>query len=300
MRSTLRYEFYALISAMLVAVSWIIAEIVLQFYEIPVIWTAVLTSLSGGIGLLLLSPQISRPSVWTFTWRQWVRVTIAAFCLYAASALLGYYSVRLIGAGKSSLLGLLQAPAVIILSIIFLGERLLLKHWLAGALMLFGAFLINFNPEALTFEFGTGELARVVLALFVGIAIVIMKPIVTNINEIQVTGVSMLIGGLFLSMALPWFDTGLELTIPAFCLLVLVGLLRGLSWYAYYVPLPIIGASRAIILFGSYSFFTVLLQLITVSITQDLGIQLPPNLAMALLGGLVIVGGIVVMTRSSE
>ncbi|MEM7119166.1 MAG: DMT family transporter [Chloroflexota bacterium] len=298
MTSTFRYNSYVLISAILVAISWIVAEIVLQFYEIPVIWTAVLTNLFGGVGLLLLSPQISRPSILTLTRQQWIRVIIAAFCLYAASTLLGYYSVDLIGAGKSSLLGLLQSPAVIILSIIFLGERLLLKHWLAGALMIFGAFLINFNPTAFTFEFGAGELARVALAFFVGIGIVLMKTVVANINEIQVTGVSMTIGAIFLSLTIAWFDTSLQLTLPAFGLLLLVGLLRGLSWYAYYVPLPFIGASRAIILFGSYSFFTVMLQLITVAIAPNLGIQLPSNLMMALLGGLVVVGGIVIMTRS--
>ncbi|MEM7533373.1 MAG: DMT family transporter [Chloroflexota bacterium] len=300
MPSTLRHNFYVLISAMLVAISWVIAEIALHFYEVPVIWTAILTNLSGGLGLLLLAPQISRPSVWTFTWQQWVRLIIAAFCIYVASTLLAYYSINLIGAGKSTLLGLLQAPAVIILSIIFLGERLLLKHWLAGALMIFGAFLINFNPEALTFEFGSGELARVALAFFVGVGIVLMKPIVVNINEIQVTAVSMIISVFFLCAAIPWFDSGLQFSLPALGLLAIVGILRGLSWYFYYVPLPIIGASRAIILFGSYAFFTVMLQLIIVAITPNLGTQLPSNLAMALIGGVVIVVGIVVMTRSSD
>ena len=97
MTSTLRYNLYPLTAAMLAAISWIVAEIILRFYEIPVIWTAILTNLSGGFGLLLISSQISRPSVWSFTRSQWMRVIIAAFCLYTGSTLLSYYSVNLIG-----------------------------------------------------------------------------------------------------------------------------------------------------------------------------------------------------------
>ncbi|MEM7536340.1 MAG: DMT family transporter [Chloroflexota bacterium] len=298
MTSTVRASFYVLLAATCAAFSWIFAETLLQFYGVPLIWAIILSNVAGGISLIAFSIRSSQPSVWTLSRKQWRNLIIVSICLYVASTLGSYYSVLLIGSGKSTLLGLLQSPVVVIFAIVFLSERLQSKHWIAGGFILLGAFLINFNPNAFTLEIGIGESARIATTIFVAVGIILMKPIVAQVNAIQATGVSILISVIFLLMALPLFDVELQLNVPIFVLLTIVGILRGLSWLLYYIALPVIGVSRGIILFGSNAFFTVLLQVAVVAMLPFLGLKLPSNLLMALLGGVFMLGGIALMNRS--
>ncbi|MEM7536338.1 MAG: DMT family transporter, partial [Chloroflexota bacterium] len=200
--------------------------------------------------------------------------------------------------GKATLLGLLQSPIVVVLAIVFLGERLSPKHWLAGVLVLIGAFLINFDVDALAFNMSWGELLGIISPFCIGAGIVTMKSVVEKVNPIQVTGVALLIGAGMLSFSLPIFDVGVQLGVSVLLVILLMGIVRGTAWFVYYTTLPHIGASRAAIIFVSYAFFTVIFQLIMVAIAPDLGIRLPGNLLTALIGGIFIVSGIVVMNRA--
>ena len=85
-----------------------------------------------------------------------------------------------------------------------------------------------------------------------------------------------------------------------FILLVVVvmSLLRGLSWSTYAIAMRHIGASRCSILFLTSVFFIVAMQVGLDAMMPGLGLQVPANLSTALGGGSLIVLGIVLLQRS--
>ena len=186
MNGTLRYNLFALLSPIFAAMGWILTEIIIKFYAVPPIWTIVLSNAIGGMMLLLLSSANPGRGVMTLDRTGWIRIVMAGFVMYGAGFLLGYITTGLIGSGKSTLLGLTQSPMMVILAIIFLHEKLATKHWIAGSLVLMGAILINFNLDGFSFDVGWGELLGIVSSLCISVGVIIITPVMTKANKLQV------------------------------------------------------------------------------------------------------------------
>lgn len=290
-----RYDLYVLGSALLAAVGWVLTEVVIRFYHVTPLVLILLGNLVGG--MFLLSASFKNFASFRLTWRSqdWIPIIFAALFIYALAFLLSFNAVGLIGAGKSALLGQLQTPFLVVLAIIFLGEHLSPRRWLAGALALSGGILINFDAEALQLSIGWGESMAILGALAVSTGITILKPLLDRVDARWVTGLALLLGALFLIPFIPFYGSSAGLGWTALVIIVVTGTIRGGSWLVYNIALQHIGASRCAIIFLTFAFFTVILQLVVATSSPLLGLQPPANLPMAFVGGGVVTLGIVLL-----
>ena len=174
-------------------------------------------------------------------------------------------------------------------------------HWLAGGLALVGAVIVNFNLHAFDLRFGLGELLALLAVFAFSVGIVLLKTLVDRHDGQLVPGFGLLLGAAVLSLL------GLRVGIAvdavrdagwwAALVLLVRGLLLGISWVTYNVAMKTLGASRCSVLFLSVAFFTVLLQLVIDALAPVLGLRVPHNLFTALLGGVIIGASVLLIHR---
>lgn len=290
-----RYGFFVLISAITSAISLVLTEVVIRHFQADAVLVAVLGNITGGSILVLAAYRDGTSIRIPRRRRLLVRLVAAAFCTYTLAYLLSFYAISLIGSGKEALLGQLESVFVVFLAVFFLGEYLSIRRWLAGVLALAGAVVINFDPQALRLTFGLGEVLAVLAPLGFATGIILLKPLLDIADARWITGVALLIGALFLVPLVPVVVSSFELGLAALLMIASIGLMRGIAWLTYNMSLPHIGASRCAIIFLSFAFFTVLLQAIVSQAAPGLGLQVPDNLLMAVLGGVMVAAGIVIL-----
>ena len=138
--------------------------------------------------------------------------------------------------------------------------------------------------------------------MVVAAGIVILKPLVVRRDPQFATGLGLLAGAVCLG---PFLLLGMgepEVSILAagpllMVLMVIRGILLGLSWAAYNAAMRHIGASRCAVLFLSVSFLTVALQVLVDAIAPGLGLRVPVNLETAVAGGAVISVAVALVQR---
>ncbi len=286
---------FALSAAVLAAGSFVLTEISISYFEVEPLLVIILGNLAGGGILLLMS--VDNPAGWRQMRQRRVLGTVAlgALLIYSLAYLMVFNAIALIGAGKAALLGQLETPFVVIFAILFLGEVLTTRHWLAGLLALAGTLLVNFNFQALTFSLGWGELLAILGPVSVAAGIVVLKPLLDTADARQVTGLALVLGALYLMPFVPLLVTVYAVTGAALLAIGAMGFCRGTAWLTYNLSLKRIGASQSAIIFISFAFFTVLLQGTVAWLAPWLGVQLPTNLFGALLGGSLIALGIIIL-----
>jgi drug/metabolite transporter (DMT)-like permease len=300
MTPQIRYSLYVLLAAALSAFGWLFTEIALQFYHVTPTVAVISTSLIGGAILLLISARSARRTSSRWQPRDWLWVMAIGLIIYTIGFSLNFNAIRLIGAGKTVLLGRLDTLFVIILAIIFLGEPLSLYRWLAGIFGIAGAILINFDPQALQLNFGWGEALAILTPLSVATGVIMYKPLLDRVDAGSATGLALLFGGLFLIPVVFFSASIAALGWGALLVLLCMGVIRGLSWFLYNVALSQIGVSPSSIIFLSSGFFTIALQLVVAGWIPALGLRPPQNLLPVLLGGVLIAIGIVILQRETS
>lgn len=219
----------------------------------------------GGLMLLVLAGRRGSLRVDAWGRADWARMVVGGLLIHGAGFVLTFLATSLIGAGKANLLGQIQTFFVVILAVIFLGERFTRRQTAGVALALAGVILLNFDRSAMWVTWGTGETLTLLARLMIAVGIVVMKPLFDHGNAAGSTGVAMVVGALFLFAAYPFSRAGSERD------------QRGLDPCA---PDPDAGkrarhrmallqrvpsstsASRAAIIFLSVSFFAVFFQLL--------------------------------------
>jgi drug/metabolite transporter (DMT)-like permease len=297
--TSIRYVVYVLTSAIAAAAGMILTEIALRYLSISSLLIAVPSNSVGGL-FILTSAWLAGSTGWR-RWPRadWTRLAAAAVAIYALGFFLMYEAVQRIGSGKAALLGRLEVLIVVGLAVLFLGERWSRRHWLATLLAVGGATLVNFDSDVVRLSLGVGEILILLAALVYAIGIVTLKSLVDRQDGQVVTGYGLLLGaGMLLPFAWTdgwaWLATEPSATsgvLPGWAIGALLGargVLLGISWVTYNVAMKHIGASRCSVLFLSVVLFTVLLQLVVDGLAPGLGLQVPPNLTVALLGGAII------------
>lgn len=290
-----RYSFYVLLAGLTAALSLILSEVAIRPYTIPPLLVIILGNLIGGTVLLTSAVNSIADFQIVKRRRNLLAVIGAALFIYTLGFLASFNAVGLIGSGKVALLAQLETVFVVILAILFLGERLTPWRWLAGGIALMGVMLINFDVQALRFNLSWGELLATVAPLAIASGIIIVKPVLDQADARLVTGLALVMGGLFLTPLVPLTGTPLAMSGAALAVIASAGLMRGLAWLFYNVSLRHIGAARCAILFLSYAFFAVIIQIIVVQIAPGLGLQLPSNLIATVGGGLLVALGIAIL-----
>lgn len=320
MSPLLRYTVYVLISAATAAAGLVLTEIALRFWAVTSLSVALVSNVSGG--LVLLIPTLRRPEAWRgWPAADWLRLAVAALALFAVGFVALYTAIGHIGSSKTSLLGRLDVIFVIVLAAVFLGEHWSRRRWVAGFLALGGAALVNFDLAAWQLHVGMGELLSVLAAFVFAVGIVTLKPLLDRRDAHVVTGSGLLLGALYL---VPLFFTGLggtellgtaapvEATSSAaedtalnglgwlaglVLVLVVRGILLGVSWATYNTAMPHLGASRCSVLFLTLVLFTLILQIAIDAVAPGLRVQVPSNLLAAVLGGILMSIAIVLIQR---
>ncbi len=299
MTNQFKYGLYAFAAALLTGMMIVMTEILLRFYTVDSLVIILFGNFSGA-ALLLFGAWSGRVSFGEM-WRpvEWVRLIIAASLLYVAGIVFALAAIGQLGAGKTALLGQLETPFVVVLAIIFLGEVLSLRRWIAGAMAVGGTLLINFDPTSLQLEASWGTLYAILAPLSFAVGIIIFKPLLDQKDARWVTGISLLIGGVLLLPFTP--TTGfLELGFVALFLMLLIGVMRALAWLSYNFAVQYIGPAQSSLIFISFAFIAVLMQLGVSTVMPALGLQPPENITLALLGGGIVAFGIVLLQTEKE
>lgn len=287
-----RYTVYVLISAVASAAGINATEILLRRYGLSALDIAIPANTVGGLFLLLAAAAQG-----TRGWRHWpaadwLRLLVAAAATYALAFLLLYEAIDHIGSSKVTLLGRLEVVFIVALAVVFLGERWTLRHWIASALALAGAALVNFDPVAFDLQIGLGEVLSLLAALSFSIGIVVLKSLVDRQDGQLVTGFGLLLGAALLTPFALHQDLAFTTLGDAgwgeLLMLFVRGLLLGVAWVTYNVAMKHLGASRCTVMFLSVVVFTVAIQLILNAVAPGLALRVPGNLLTALLGGAVI------------
>lgn len=295
MTSQTRYGLFVILSAVLAAAAWICTEVAITFFEV----TPLIVVFGGNIvgGAILISASLNSSPKFYPSWRKrnWLPVLLAAFFIYALAFFLNFSAIGLIGSGKAALLGQLQPPFMVTLAIIFLGEHMSGRRWLAGALAVSGAVLINFDPRAAELSLGWGEILAILGVLTMATGIIILKKSLDHADPQWITGLALLAGALFLTPLLPFYGSTAWLGLATLLVIAIMGLFRGGAWLVFNVALRHIGASRCSILFLSFAFFTVIFQLGFNRLLPLLDLRTPTNLLMAVIGGSFVAAGVILL-----
>lgn len=304
MANHLKYTLYVLLSALAGAAGLIGTEVAVRAIQIPVVHIAVLSNLVAG-GLLLAWAAITGAGPWTGWGRaDWFRLAFGALAIFAAGFLLLYEAIDLIGTSKAALLGRLETIFIVLLAVLFLREAWTPRHLLGGLTALAGAVLVNFDPGAWSLDLGWGEILSLCSALSFATGIILLKSVLNRHSGLLVTGYGLVLGALFMSPFLfvlkgeagdGWVVDGWSMG-----LLFVRGGLLATSWIYYNVAMQHLGASRCSILFLSTSFMAVLLQVTLDAVVPSMGLQVPSNLGLAVLGGVVICGGIYFVSKAPK
>ena len=303
-----RYSLYAVASGMLAASAIVMTEVALRFYALSPLLTALYSSVIGG--LLLMAPIAKHGMGFFRGWPtgDWVRFVVGSLMVFVVGMVLVFFAIDLIGSSKSAMIGRLESLFVVVLAVLILGEEWNGRRWLASAITLAGTVLVNFDAEA-GLMLGTGELLNIVAAFAFASGIIVFKPLLHRHHAQLLTGSAMLSGALVLAPICVYLDawsgtvdiTDAEIHGPGWlslALLIVMSLLRALSWSVYYIAMRQIGAARCSIFFLTSVVFIVVGQISVDTIAPGLGLQVPPNLLPALSGGSLIVLGIVLLQRS--
>ncbi|MEZ5470976.1 MAG: DMT family transporter [Marinicella sp.] len=117
------------------------------------------------------------------TGKDWLLLLISGFFGIMLADLFYLRALQLIGAGLTGLTGSLYSPFVVMLSFLYLGERLNSWQIMGMALVLVGVIVISYRKKSLTVEHPpiTGFVFAALGVFFTALGIVIIKPITTEI-----------------------------------------------------------------------------------------------------------------------
>jgi drug/metabolite transporter (DMT)-like permease len=295
MSPPVRYALFPLAAAIFAAIALVLTEIALGYYGVDSLLVIILGNLAGGGVMLLISANNLSGMSLIWQRRNLAAVVVGGLLIYTVAYLMAFKSIALIGAGKVALLGQLETVFVVIFAIIFLGETLTRRRLMAALLAFTGTALINVNLQSLEFTLGWGEVLAILSPVCIAAGIITLKRVLDLADARQVTGLAMLLGAIFLTPFVPVMVSLFVVSGVALAVIGVMGTSRGLSWLTYNIGLKRIGASRGAIIFISFAFFTVILQAGVAQFAPQLGVQLPPNLIAALVGGALIAAGIVVL-----
>ena len=289
-----------LASALVVAFESVAIEGALRTADLNIFLVSSMPSIIGGSILLGLFPKSSIDCVRVLGARGWGSMAVLC-CIVAAGVFMWFDSVGRIGASKEAILGggSSEVLFVVMLSAIFLGERL--KRWeiLGGFMIIIGVFLVLANADTLSFTLGLGEMEALASSFLLAVSIVMITVLLKSYSLTAISGLELLISGSFLIVfgsvlgMIEWPHTGGLLLLAALGAFPAVGLLT------YNAGLPKIGASLTSVLFALNGILTVGVQLLVLLLFPDADIRLPEILGLALLGGVIAFAGVYLLNRES-
>ena len=191
--------------------NWPIMKVVLS--EVPPLSFRALCLLGGGSGLLL----VTRASGISFKVApgEWPRLMALALFNVAGWNVFAVYGVLLLPSGRAALLGYTMPLWGVLLSVWMLGERLTARR-IAGLLLgIAGIFVLMGDSFAGIMQAPIGAACMIAAAMSWAFGIVLMKRLPVSMPTIAMTGWTMLLSGVPITVAALAFETS-RLSVPSF------------------------------------------------------------------------------------
>ena len=197
------------ILALICALMWASA-VVLYKYVGDSLSANTLNLVKNSIALCLLIPTSIVVEGWVLpqlSVRDWVVVGVSGYIGIALADTLFLMALRNLGAGRTAVVASLYSPFVVILSIVFLGERLALWQWLGFALVLAGILVVVYQRNYSNVDRShllKGVMFAASSIFLTASSVVAMKPILVNDGFFWMATLRMLAGlaGMFLYLLL--------------------------------------------------------------------------------------------------
>jgi hypothetical protein len=244
--------------------------------------------LAGGMLLLITFAIQQERCLAVFTGWKYL---LPGSLLLAAGIFLWYDSVGSVGASKEGLLaGPLETIVILVLARAVLQDRLS-RLQTAGALIALSGFFATVMSGSSSIEWAItwGDIEAILSAAAFGSGIIFISKLTKGYSALSVAASSLSISGLILAVTL-WVNSTPRVTLSDWIVLLLFSTLPLSAALSYVVGLVRIGPSLTSII-GSFSILlTVLFQLVLISIGFKM--ILPPNIILAVIGGILGVFGI--------
>jgi drug/metabolite transporter (DMT)-like permease len=293
-----KYIMIVLLSALIVAFETVAIEGALNIADLNLYLVSSLPSIVGGCILMGIYPGDTKAFVRSLDRRGW-SLTIVMCILAAFGVILWFDAVSRIGASKEAILGggSSEVLFVVILSALFLKEKLTRLEGFGSLLIVLGVFLVLADLETLSFPTGIGEMEAIASSLSLAGSIIISTALLRVYKLTPVSGVELFLSGI---MVVGFGIASGLVSVPdaiGWVLLVLLGLFPAVGLLTYNSGLPKIGASLTSVLFALTGIMTVGVQLLVLALYPDAEIILPRSVAVAVLGGVVAFVGVYLLHK---
>lgn len=129
--------------------------------------------------------------------KQWLILIASGYLGIAVADTCYLQALRMLGAGRTAIVGSLYSPFVVIFSILYLGETLILWQWIGFVLVLIGILLVMYQTHYQNIDRKTliyGGLFAAGSVFLTAAGVVAMKPILANEGFFWMVGLRMLAG----------------------------------------------------------------------------------------------------------
>lgn len=195
------------ICALLAPLAWSTALILYRKTEAPPkainLFKNVLAAVLLGATMVAFGIAIPADRAWT----DWLRLAVSGFLGLAFADVLLFQALATIGAAKMAVVDTVYAPLVVLLSWVFLGERLSVAFLIGAATVVIGIGIASVQRGALAVE-RRGEwigMAYGALAISsTAVAVIVAKPVLVNSSLVEVTFVRLVVGVVGQVVTLLW------------------------------------------------------------------------------------------------
>ena len=293
-----KYIAVVLLSALVVSFESVAIEGALNTANLDLMLVSAFPSIVGGLILMGLYPRATVKVTKDLGRRGWASMGMLCV-LAAAGVILWFDAIGRIGAGKEAILGggSSEVLFVVVLSAVFLSERLTKVEAIGSLMIVLGVFIVLANSEDVSLTMGLGEVEAILSSFFLGLSIIFATHLLKKHDLTPFSGLELLISGLMIivlgvSLGLIGWPNA-----DGWLILVVLGVFPAVGLLTYNAGLPKIGASLTSVLFALNGIMTVGVQVLVLIAAPDANVKLPESMILALFGGAIAFAGVYLVNR---
>jgi drug/metabolite transporter (DMT)-like permease len=281
--------------AVLLSVESIVIELLSTKLELSPLAIAGNSIMIAGAALLGISVTSDKKET-VSVFRAW-RYLVPASALIAVGVFFWYDSVSNVGASKE---GLLSGPLEVIVILIFarsvLKEKLGRTRAIGAIVALTGFFAAIMSSGSLELLLTWGDIEAIISAVAFGTGVIMVTKLTKSHSALGISGASLLISGAILGGVL--WSTAPQITPLGWAALIGFAALPLTAAFTYVVGLARIGASMTSVIASFSILLTILFQLFLQAF--GIGVIIPSNVFMAVIGGALGIIGIYLIHRKGN
>lgn len=288
-----------LLSALVIAFESVAIEASINIADLSSLIVSTIPMLVGGSILMGASANQTTKFARSLDFKGWLWMFVLC-ALVAGGVILWFDAVGRIGASKEAILGggSSEVLFVVILSVLFLRERLNKVEGVGSCFIVMGVFLVLFDEEVLSLSIGVGEAEAIMSSVLLAASVVVTALLLKNHELTPLSGVELFLSGILLLVAgvllrlISWPD------LTGWLILIGLGVFPAIGLLTYNAGLPKIGASLTSVLFALVGIMTVGVQLVVLAFSPHAELKLPDNLVLAIIGGVVAFAGVYLLNMN--